>query len=396
MKHFYLIPLAGRGQRFLDAGYDLPKQMLSCAGSTCWEWTVSSLNLEDSQVVFIIREESDLLFHLGAFLRDTTPARCQVLTINEHTRGSLETCLHATSSIPADSALTIFTGDVMFRPTYDPRPFIDRASPLDGWLTTFKSNSPEYSYLALDEGGNPVRTAEKLVISDQAIVGIYGFGSLAEFQTLAEEELRRPPQFGTEYYLAPVYNRLLAKGGNIFTEEVAENHIFGTPDELHFFDRFSAPTFETKPTVGLCGDHSGYATKQQLAKILRALGCEVIDFGPYVDVDCDYIDFVRPAVRALNLREVDIIFGSCRSGQGVMAAASVFDGVWPALIYDTDAARLAVQHNCANFLSFPSRLWENENQLEGAVVEILNARFLGGRFQGRVMKSESASRDASA
>jgi RpiB/LacA/LacB family sugar-phosphate isomerase len=384
MKHSYIVPLAGRGQRFIDAGYSTPKQMLQVGEQSCWEWSCSSLDLNGSNVVFVIRKESQDQFGLGDFLRANTPADCQVVQLSEHTRGSLETCLTARPHIPDDHAVTIFTGDVMFAPRYVPGAFLASSRQYGGWLLTFKSNSNGYSYVETDSSGVAIRTAEKVVISDRALVGIYGFKRADQLWDLADAELDSPPPFGAEYYIAPLYNRLISSGGAVLSASTQEMHVFGTPAELDFFDKHASRTFARR-VVGVCGDHSGFEVKNQLMEVLRHMNLEVIDFGPYVDVDCDYTDYVEAACKAMNSGAVDAIFSSCRSGQGVNIAASAFPGVWPTIIYDISAGSLAVEHNCSNFFSFPSRLWA-DGDLEKACSAIIQSRFQGGRHQGRVMR----------
>jgi RpiB/LacA/LacB family sugar-phosphate isomerase len=384
VKNYLLVPLAGRGQRFIDAGYKEPKQMISVNGRSCLEWSFDSLNSSNSEVIFIIRKETSNNFpDFRDFLKQVAGDMARIVEIDFETRGSLETCALVARSLEPNSALSIFTGDVSFLPIYDPPAFL--SSNFDGWLLSFKSNSNNYSYARVNSEGFATETAEKVVISEHALVGIYGFKSVEFFLRHAEITLSKPPEFGGEYYIAPIYNSILSDKGSVKIEPVEEMHLFGTPQELIFFRDFSAKSFKQGKVIGLCSDHSGWQLKEDIKSILSELNISYIDFGAYVEVDSDYPDFVEPAMKSLLRGDVDYVFSSCRSGQGVNLAASVFQGILSALVYDLESAALAVKHSSANVFSFPSKTWDKKS-IRDAISIIISERFEGGRHQGRVMR----------
>ena len=106
------------------------------------------------------------------------------MVIDGDTDGSVSTCLLAKEHINNDKPLLIYTPDVYFEPTFDPSTISEDA---DGFLLTFKANSPAHSYIALDESGRAVKTAEKQVISQNAAVGVYYYKTGRMFVQYAEE-----------------------------------------------------------------------------------------------------------------------------------------------------------------------------------------------------------------
>ena len=80
-------------------------------------------------------------------------------------------------------------------------------------------------------------------------------------------------------------------------------HVLGTPAELEFFVDHVTARFGEKP-VALCCDHSGFRMKEIAKKRLEKNGVEYIDFGTYVNKDCDYNEFVSQAVRAVNEKDM--------------------------------------------------------------------------------------------
>ena len=48
-----------------------------------------------------------------------------------------------------------------------------------------------------------------------------------------------------------------------------------------------------------------------------------IDYGCYVNKDCDYADYIKPAVDEMG-KDIDFVLGFCRTGQGVNIFANTF------------------------------------------------------------------------
>ena len=98
----------------------------------------------------------------------------------------------------------------------------------------------------------------------------------------------------------------------IKTSQVEKMHVLGTPPELEFFKSYVAPKFGSKP-IGLCSDHSGYELKEITKSVLDDFGIKYIDYGCYVNKDCDYADYIAPAIKEVG-SDIDFIMGFCRTG----------------------------------------------------------------------------------
>ena len=376
-----LIPIAGKGSRFLDQGYVLPKQLLFAGKKQCMDWSLGSFNLDDFNLIFIIRDEHIYNFSYDKILKSKYGPEVTVVSLKEITRGSVESCLAAESWIDNDIPLTIFTMDVMFNPVVSKLTFDNQS---DGALLTFKSNSPAYSYAQI-EGELVTKTAEKEVISNNAIVGVYHFNKGSDFVRYAKIMIEMNLVTKGEFYLAPLYNLMIKDKKRIKVSTIEEMHLFGTPEELSFFENYSLRSRSFEP-IGLCSDHSGFRLKEEVKSHLQKRGVEVIDFGTFNDSDCDYNDYIHLACNAFNEKKINKIFGFCRSGQGVNICASGYENIIPALIYNNESAKLALEHNAANFFSFPSSIWTSQSIIQ-TLDDIQNTFFLGSRHQTRIMKS---------
>ena len=47
MKHNLLIPIAGKGSRFVEQGYTIPKQLITAQNKQCLDWSLESFKIED-------------------------------------------------------------------------------------------------------------------------------------------------------------------------------------------------------------------------------------------------------------------------------------------------------------------------------------------------------------
>ena len=59
-----------------------------------------------------------------------------------------------------------------------------------------------------------------------------------------------------------------------------------------------------------------------MAGLLESNSYTTVDYGCFSDLSCDYSDYVPIACKGLNNSEVDLVIGSCKSGQGVNITAN--------------------------------------------------------------------------
>ncbi|MCH5228773.1 MAG: ribose 5-phosphate isomerase B [Muribaculaceae bacterium] len=137
--------------------------------------------------------------------------------------------------------------------------------------------------------------------------------------------------------------------------------------------------------IAIVSDHAGYELKEYLKPFIEKLGYEVVDFGTYSPESCDYPDFAHPAATALEEGKVNLGIGMCGSGNGMQITLNKHQGVRAALCWLPELAKLAKEHNDANFLVLPARFITKE-EAQIIVETYLNSTFEGGRHARRVKK----------
>lgn len=101
--------------------------------------------------------------------------------------------------------------------------------------------------------------------------------------------------------------------------------------------------------IHLATDHAGFEVKNAVAAHLRGLGHEVVDHGAHVfDALDDYPPFCFEAATAVaeDSQSLGFVFGG--SGNGEQIAANKVTGIRAALLWSTQIAQLAREHNDAN------------------------------------------------
>lgn len=230
-----VIPMAGRGARFRDAGWATPKPLIEVRGEPMYSWALRGLPLELATNVILITSaelERDPRFradlsarygHLPLTVR-STPAV---------TEGQACTVLLARDLIDVTAPLMVFNAD-----TYQHSPNLARLvrDPLvDGALSVFRAPGDKWSFVRADEGGRVLETAEKRRISGWASTGLYYFAGGRDFVAAADEMIAAGRRVNGEFYVAPVYNWLIRLGANIRLDVVEDVHVFGTPEDLRNF-----------------------------------------------------------------------------------------------------------------------------------------------------------------
>jgi NDP-sugar pyrophosphorylase family protein len=246
---YYAIAMAGLGRRFAGAGFDRPKYMLPAAGRTLFEHSILSLPLElAAKIFFIALRDHEEAFGLGAFmekkLKPVLPAALpyELVLLDAPTRGQAETVLAIKDLVPPGAGLAIYNIDTCFASSTLGATLADPAARRDGVIGAFKlkGSDPKWSFARLDGNGAIAETAEKAQISDNALTGFYHFSRAADFFETAELAIRGGETTRGEFYVAPLYNRLIAAGRS-FVLDTAEKLIpLGTPEDVAAFEARSA------------------------------------------------------------------------------------------------------------------------------------------------------------
>lgn len=234
-----VITMAGRGSRFYDAGYKVPKYEIMAHERSLFEWSMLSLKnflTPDSRVIFVCLEENK---SSGFVLHQTKAlglADVHIIELKGLTDGQATSAYLSRELWNPEWPLLIYNIDTYVKPQALMPADIRPGS--DGWVPCFQVPGEHWSFVRLGCDGWAVDLAEKQRISDYASIGLYWFSRAGRYVELYDRFFSDPKNLVRgEKYIAPLYRQLLAEGGKVSLSDLplSNVHVLGTPNEL---DRF--------------------------------------------------------------------------------------------------------------------------------------------------------------
>ena len=230
-----LIPMAGAGKRFTEAGYIFPKPLIEINNKPMIQWVIESLNLK-ANYIFIIQKEHQKKYNIKSVLNVLQP-NCKIIELDHVTEGAACTTLLAKKYINNSDPLIIANSDQYIKWNSSRAIYDFNSKKLDGAILTFEAIHPKWSYAKCDEKGFVTEVAEKKVISKNATVGVYYWKHGSDYVRSAEKMIKKNIRVNNEFYVCPVYNEFILERKKIKIYNVEEMQGLGTPEDLNNFLR---------------------------------------------------------------------------------------------------------------------------------------------------------------
>jgi len=228
-----LIPMAGAGSRFEQAGYTFPKPLIDVNGKPMIQQVVDNLNI-DARHIFIVQKSHYEKYALKHMLNLISP-NCEIVQVEGVTEGAACTTLLAKKFIDNEEPLVIANSDQYIEWDSNQFMYSAMADDIDGSILTFQSMHPKWSYARLNDDGFVVEVAEKKPISDRATVGVYFWRRGSDYVRSAESMISKNIRVNNEFYVCPVYNEALLEGACVKTYHIDKMWGLGTPEDLDAF-----------------------------------------------------------------------------------------------------------------------------------------------------------------
>ena len=228
-----IIPMAGAGSRFEQAGYTFPKPLIDVEGKPMIQVVVENLNMV-ANFIFIVQKSHRIKYNLDTLLNIITP-NCKIIEVDGLTEGAACTALLAKDLINNDNPLFFANSDQFV--SWDSNEFMYKMqeTDCDGGIVTFESIHPKWSFAKVNEFGLVTEVAEKNPISNMATVGFYYWKHGSDFVKYAEQMIEKNIRVNNEFYVCPVFNQAIEGGKSIRTFEVNKMWGLGTPEDLKYF-----------------------------------------------------------------------------------------------------------------------------------------------------------------
>jgi len=229
-----LIPMAGAGSRFEQAGYTFPKPLIDLNNKPMIQVVVENLNI-DANYIYVVQKNHRQTYNLDTLLNLITP-NCKIVEVDGLTKGAACTALLAKEYINNDAPLFFANSDQFVE--WDSNEFMYKMNETeaDGGVVIFKSTHPKWSFAQIDKSTGLIDLVEeKNPISDNATVGYYYWKHGSDFVKYAEQMIDKNIRVNNEFYVCPVFNQAIQDGKQIRPFLATQMWGLGTPEDLNYY-----------------------------------------------------------------------------------------------------------------------------------------------------------------
>lgn len=228
-----LIPMAGIGKRFVDAGYTLPKLLLPLGNKTMIESVYDNLYNSQFNFIFVINNQQID----PKIIKDLFPTST-VVEISKVPQGPAMSCMCAEPLINNNEKLIITNCDQIIEDfSYDILSSFCEYNQVDGVIGAFHSASPKNSYAKVNDDNDVIEVREKQVISNIATNGLHYWTHGKYFVESVRQMVENKDTVNNEYYVAPSYNYMIRRGMKIKPFYYNMHFPIGTPHDYEKYKK---------------------------------------------------------------------------------------------------------------------------------------------------------------
>jgi NDP-sugar pyrophosphorylase family protein len=230
-----LIPMAGEGSRFVKEGYTFPKPLIDVQGKPMIQRVIENLDF-DCEYIFLVRKKHvENYTGLIDALDRITNGKFKYIEVDGLTQGAACTALLAEEYINNNEDLLIANSDQYIEYQSNNFDTLKNLTNVDAAVFTFKAVHPKWSFVKTNSRGYVTEVAEKKPISNIATCGIYWYRKGSDFVKYAKQMIEKDIRVNNEFYIAPVFNELIADGKTLVPFYVHKMWGLGTPEDLKIF-----------------------------------------------------------------------------------------------------------------------------------------------------------------
>lgn len=248
-----LIPMAGEGSRFAEAGYTISKPAIPTYDKrtgkrlpmvVCATLDLPGLNKDGSNVIYVDRD-----FHkingTEEAIKECFP-KAKFITVDHLTEGQACTCMLAKDFIDCEDELLIAGCDNGME--IDKEKFVQYTSEADMLVFTYRHNDAvlanpnAYGWMMVDENDNIIGTSIKKAISnnpteDHAVVATFWFRAGSVFVQATQKMIAENDRINGEFYVDQIAKHVLDLGYKAKVFEIDRYIGWGTPADYELYQK---------------------------------------------------------------------------------------------------------------------------------------------------------------
>lgn len=253
-----LILMAGKGQRFIDAGYKIPKPFIRVAGRLIIEHIVKNFSNDDF-FVFGCNEEQLSKFNAFEILNSIVPQH-SIVSMPYKKEGPIYGLKMMNEYIPDNEPVIVNYCDFSWGWDYDDFKKIVKESNCDGAVVCYRGFHPhllgQNSYATLDSDGIWMKEIKEkhswhnTKFEDWSSSGTYYFKKGSYLKKYIYELDKKPElKINNEHYVSQLYQLMKEDGFKILIYEIPYMLQWGTPEDLAHYLYWSNYFNETNQSI---------------------------------------------------------------------------------------------------------------------------------------------------
>lgn len=245
-KGLVVVPMAGLGSRFTEAGYSVPKPLIDVLGNPMVLNAIFDLPKADSYL-FILRKGMKDIDKLS-FLLCSNFKNCRIKVLDAITNGQAVTCYKGLEVEDYNLPITIGACDngIIFENKLFDNLMNDNSIDIIVWVIKgypLAKCRPEMFSWVSDINGRvdsiSVKSEPTDVNKSPLVIGTFTFKRGIYFKLAFEKMMRRNGCINGEYYVDECINDAIKLGYKVHTFEIFSYLNWGTPNELRTFNYWS-------------------------------------------------------------------------------------------------------------------------------------------------------------
>ncbi len=236
-----IIPMSGRGDRFLKAGYRTPKPLIEVEGKPMIEHVVG-LFPGEAHFLFITNKRHMESTGMESVLRRIAPG-CRIVAVEPAKLGPVYAVLQAEEFIMDGEPAIVNYCDFSAKWDYAHFKNFVRQTRCDGCIPSYRGFHPHslgsthYAYMRTDAEGKMLEIREKEAFTDNrlqeyASAGTYYFSKGRYIREYFNRLMKNKIGKNGEYYVSLVYNLMNDDGLSTYVYEIEKFLQWGTPEDL--------------------------------------------------------------------------------------------------------------------------------------------------------------------
>ena len=239
-----VIPLAWKGQRFVDWGYDIPKPLLEVKGKKMVFRAFDSLPLSDKNI-FIVLSEHVKRYSIDKEIKNNI--KNSIVISDKNPKWQASSTYKTKDYIDKGDIINIWACDNAM--IYDEKKYYKYINDdnIDFMVWTFRNyhwvnyNPNQYSYCLIDDNENIIGTSLKKSISDEPIkdhcmVWAFTFKNAWDFFDWYIDLEKNNDTINGEFYIDSIVNYCIEKWLKWKVFEIDKYIGFGTPNDLKTYE----------------------------------------------------------------------------------------------------------------------------------------------------------------